>query len=88
VLVNLMGIYPLGTGVRLASGEMAIVYHNSNDPKLFEKPWVKVVRDAAGNRVKRTAIRNLAEDEGPGGQIVGVVSSAELGEDAGMAIVF
>ncbi len=88
VLVNLMGIYPLGTAVRLASGELAIVYHNSNDPKLFEKPWVKVVRDAAGDPIKRTLIRNLAEEEGPGGEIAGVVSGADLGVDAGMAIVF
>ena len=88
VLVNLMGIYPLGTAVRLGTGELALVYHNSNDPRLFEKPWVKVVRDAAGEPVKRTAIRNLAEEEGPGGQIVAVVSRGEVGVDAGMAIVF
>jgi HD-GYP domain-containing protein (c-di-GMP phosphodiesterase class II) len=88
VLVNLMGLYPLGTAVRLDTGEIAIVYHNSNDPQLFEKPWVKVVRDAAGQRVKRTVIRNLALHEGAGGQIVGTASANELtGIDPGMAIV-
>lgn len=87
ILVNLMGLYPLGTAVRLASGEIGVVYHNSNDPKLFEKPWVKVVRDAGGQKVKRTLIRNLAQEDGPGGEITGVVASSELEEDTGMAIV-
>jgi HD-GYP domain-containing protein (c-di-GMP phosphodiesterase class II) len=87
VLVNLMGIYPLGSAVRLASGEIAIVYHNSNDPTLYEKPWVKVMRDAGGAKVKKTMIRNLAEESGPGAEIVGMVQASELGEDAGMAIV-
>jgi hypothetical protein len=55
----------------LDTGEVAVVYHNSNDPRLFEKPWVKVVKDAQGQLVKRTLIRNLAEHEGPGGVITG-----------------
>lgn len=88
VLVNLMGLYPLGTAVRLASGEIGIVYHNSNDPELFAKPWVKVVRDEGGQKVKRTLIRNLAKEEGPAGEIAGVVKASELEEDTGMAIVF
>lgn len=71
VLVNVMGLYPLGTVVVLDTGEVAVVYHNSNDPRLFEKPWVKVVKDAQGQLVKRTLIRNLAEHEGPGGVITG-----------------
>lgn len=56
VLVNVMGLYPLGTVVVLDTGEVAVVYHNSNDPRLFEKPWVKVVKDANGQLVKRTLI--------------------------------
>lgn len=86
VLVNLMGLYPLGSGVLLDSGELAIVYHNSNDPKLFEKPFVKIVKDAQGNRVKKTIIRNLAER---GGSIVSLAKPSDLeGLDPGMAIVF
>jgi HD-GYP domain-containing protein (c-di-GMP phosphodiesterase class II) len=87
-LVNLMGIYPLGSAVRLQSGELAIVYHNSNQPEHFERPFVKIVKTADGQRVKRTMIRNLAEDQGPGGRIVGMAKAAELGDlDPGMAIV-
>ena len=88
VLVNLMGIYPLGTAVQLGSGEIGIVYHNSNDPELFEKPWVKVVQDPNGGMIKRTIILNLGEESGPRGEIIGVVRPGQLQGDPGMAIVF
>lgn len=88
ILMNLMGLYPLGSPVRLQSGEIGIVYHNSNDPKFFEKPWVKVIVDPSGQRVRRTVIRNLAEEDGPGGTIAGMVTAKELGGiDSGMEIV-
>lgn len=89
VLVNMMGLYPLGSAVRLDSGEIGVVYHNSNDPRLYEKPWIKILRDRDGNNVKRTIIRNLAEHEGVGGKIVAVAKHSELHDiDAGMAVVF
>lgn len=81
ILVNLMGLYPLGSTVRLDSGELAVVYHNSNDPRLFEKPYVRVVRDASNQPIKKTVIRNLAEHQGPGGTILGVVSASETGDE-------
>lgn len=88
ILVNLMGLYPLGTPVRLDSGELAVVYHSSNDPQLFEKPWVRVVKDAAGARVRRTLIRNLAEHQGAGGVIVASLSPEELGDlDPGIGLI-
>jgi HD-GYP domain-containing protein (c-di-GMP phosphodiesterase class II) len=88
ILTNLVGLYPLGSGVRLDTGEVAVVYHNSNEPALFEKPWVRVVVDAAGAPVGRTLIRNLAEHEGPGGKIVGTVRPSEIGAvDPGMLLV-
>lgn len=78
VLVNLLGVYPLGSAVVLNSGEVAVVYHNSNDPRHFETPWVRVLRDAEGQLVKRTLIRNLAEHRGAGGKIVGNASAEHL----------
>ena len=85
VLVNLLGLYPMGSVVRLDTGEIACVYHNSNDPRFFEKPWVKIVRGADGAKVKRTVIRNLAEHEGAGATIVGTVANLE-GIDGGMVV--
>ena len=78
VLINLLGLYPLGCPVRLASGEIAVVYHNSNDPKLFDRPWVKVVFDERGRRVKRTIVRNLAGGDGPTHKITAVVPAGQL----------
>ncbi|MBI4820696.1 MAG: hypothetical protein HY791_30810 [Deltaproteobacteria bacterium] len=77
-LTNLMGLYPLGSHVRLDSGEVAIIYHNSNDPALFEKPWVRVVYDVQNKPIQRTLIRKLAEHQGPGGQIIEFVGSEQL----------
>lgn len=88
VLVNMLGMYPLGSAVRLASGEVAIVYHNGNRPETFQRPWVKVVLDARGQRVLNTVVRNLADVDGPEGQIAGMVRANELsGLDAGLAVV-
>ncbi|MFO0728472.1 MAG: hypothetical protein U1E65_32145 [Myxococcota bacterium] len=88
VLVNLMGLYPLGTTVLLDTGELGIIYHNSNDPRLFEKPWVKILKDARGTVVKKTLIRNLAEHEGPGGTITGRPTQDMLaGIDLASAVV-
>ena len=88
VLVNLLGLYPLGSAVRLGSGEIGVVYHNSTDPKLFTQPWVRIVIDEAGQKVEKMMIRNLAESDGPGAEIAEIVKSSELeGIDAGMAIV-
>lgn len=88
ILVNLMGMYPLGSAVFLDSGELALVYHNSTEPELFERPWVKIIRDKGGSPVRRTLIRNLAEHDGLGSRIVARATRADLeGVDAGTALV-
>ncbi len=71
LLVNVLGVYPLGTAVVLDSGELAVVYHTSSDPKMFDRPWVKILRDAKGVPVDRTIIRDLGKVSGPGSQIMG-----------------
>lgn len=86
VLINLLGLYPLGCPVRLKSGETAVVYHNSNDPRLFDKPWVKVILDTRGKRVKRTLVRNLAGGQGPTHEIESVISAGRLGADVDPAM--
>ena len=88
VLVNLLGMYPLGTVVRLGSGELAIVYHNYNDPKLFTKPWVKLVRDSRGREIRKTVIRDLSTLSGPEASIVATARADDLGGiDPAMAIL-
>jgi HD-GYP domain-containing protein (c-di-GMP phosphodiesterase class II) len=47
-LVNLMGIFPIGTLVALTTGEVAIVCDVISDPKLMFRPKVKLITDADG----------------------------------------
>lgn len=77
-LTNLVGLYPLGSAVVLDSGEIAVVYHNSNDPRQFDVPFVRVVRDAGGALIKKTTIRNLAEHQGAGSRIVQAARAEQL----------
>lgn len=88
MLVNLLGMHPLGSAVRLGSGELAVVYHNPSDPESFGRPWVRIICDAQGRPVRSTVIRNLAQVPGPEGEIAGAVRPSELdGIDPGMAII-
>lgn len=49
--VNLMGVFPIGSLVALNTGEMGIVFDLNPDPKLLFRPSVKLITDAAGNKV-------------------------------------
>jgi hypothetical protein len=46
--VNTVGIYPVGTLLRLKSGEMAIVTAASTDPARLVLPKVKIISNATG----------------------------------------
>jgi HD-GYP domain-containing protein (c-di-GMP phosphodiesterase class II) len=48
-LVNLMGVFPIGTLVALTTGELAIVCDLSPDPKFMLRPKVKLITDPEGN---------------------------------------
>lgn len=87
-LVNLMGQYPLGSPVRLSTGEVAVVYHNSNDPTLYARPWVRVLFDARGGRVRRTLIKDLSSPDQSGVDIERLLRPGEIpGIDAAMTAV-
>jgi HD-GYP domain-containing protein (c-di-GMP phosphodiesterase class II) len=58
--VNMMGVFPIGSLVALTSGEMGIVYDINLDPKLLLRPSVKLITDAAGNKVDGEVV-DLAE---------------------------
>jgi HD-GYP domain-containing protein (c-di-GMP phosphodiesterase class II) len=49
--VNLMGAYPIGTMVALDSGELGIVFDLNPNLKFMLRPKVKLITDAAGNKV-------------------------------------
>jgi HD-GYP domain-containing protein (c-di-GMP phosphodiesterase class II) len=63
IFINLLGMYPVGTVVRLSNGEVGIVYHTTDDPTRFDRPFVKVLRQADGQPMVRTTIRDLTQQE-------------------------
>lgn len=47
-LINLLGIYPVGTVVILDSYELALVHAANNDPAFVHRPVVRVLSDPSG----------------------------------------
>ncbi len=58
---NRVPLYPMGSTVGLSSGETGIVFQN--DPGNFEKPHVRIIKDAQGRAIPKAAVYeiNLAE---------------------------
>ncbi len=60
--INLMGLYPVGTVVRLTTEELAVVTHeHPGDPF---RPQVKVVRNATGEALEAPFLVNTWEADG------------------------
>jgi HD-GYP domain-containing protein (c-di-GMP phosphodiesterase class II) len=59
-LINLVGIYPVGTCVILDSYELAIVHAANSDITQIHRPVVRVVLSAEGQRVKDGPLVDLA----------------------------
>jgi putative nucleotidyltransferase with HDIG domain len=79
--VQLLGIYPPGTLVRLNTGEVAVVTRvHAPDPY---RPRVRVIIDRAGNRLDLPIERNLweARDEAAEDSILAPLEPAEFGID-------
>ena len=73
--VNLMGLYPVGTLVRLNTAELAVVVHeHPTDPF---RPQVKIVTDARGDRLEVPLLVNTWELDGRGEFPRGVVEAAD-----------
>ncbi len=50
--INCMGIFPVGSTVRLATGELAVVVESNPDPEKLDQPRVRVVTDSRGDFVE------------------------------------
>lgn len=66
IFVNMIGVFPLGTCVQLDTGEIGLIFHNSNDPGKYDRPRVKLVMDSQNNKIP-SRIVDLAEQDGAGG---------------------
>jgi HD-GYP domain-containing protein (c-di-GMP phosphodiesterase class II) len=73
--VYLMGVFPIGSLVLLSTGEMAIVFELNPDPKLVLRPTVKLITDAAGNRIDGDTA-DLSEKDPATGRFVRTIVKA------------
>ncbi|AMV73263.1 HD domain-containing protein [Desulfuromonas carbonis] len=68
VFVNCIGTYPLGTLLRLNTGELAVVVGNPEELFLWDRPLVQIIADPAGNEIDGATVdlsadgsRNIAK---------------------------
>jgi HD-GYP domain-containing protein (c-di-GMP phosphodiesterase class II) len=90
-LINLLGIYPVGTCVILDTFEVGIVTSANPDPQYLHRPLVSVVIDSQGARLPPPGIPANLADRGPDGNflrsIVKVSNPERLGLDVGSCFV-
>jgi HD-GYP domain-containing protein (c-di-GMP phosphodiesterase class II) len=73
-LINLLGVYPVGTCVILDTLEVAIVSHPNPDPQLLNRPRVRIAMDAAGGLLAPPGLAaDLAERGADGGYLRSIV---------------
>jgi HD-GYP domain-containing protein (c-di-GMP phosphodiesterase class II) len=65
--IAMMGIYPVGTLVILDTFELAVVFAANPDPREIHRPVVKLISDAAGNRLEGRLVDLAERDPGTGG---------------------
>lgn len=65
-LINLTGIYPVGTLVVLDTFELALVHAVNPDPVALSRPIVRVLSDGQGNRSPDTPLVDLASVDAQG----------------------
>jgi putative nucleotidyltransferase with HDIG domain len=80
--INLIGLFPIGTLVRLNTDQLGVVTHeHPNDPF---RPQVKVVRDRAGGELPEPLLINTWEPDGRGDfpyAVIGAVDPEAAGVD-------
>src|SRR5512136_767885 len=81
--VNLMGAFPIGSLVALNTGEIAIVFDLNPDPKFALRPVVKLITDAAGNKIDGD-MADLTERDPATGRFVRTILSPLNPHDYGI----
>lgn len=79
--ITLIGLFPIGSLVRLDTGAIGIVTHEHPDDPL--RPQVKIVIDAGGHRIAEPYLVNTWE-RGPDGEATPAVTEAVNAEDIGI----
>ena len=66
-LINLLGIYPVGTAVILDTFEVAIVAQANPDPQFMNRPSVRIALESAGGVVAPPGVLVDLTEQGPDG---------------------
>jgi HD-GYP domain-containing protein (c-di-GMP phosphodiesterase class II) len=87
IFVNMIGVYPIGTMVRLRSGRIAVVVATPKDPKLCHRPIVRPVSNEAGLQLDGVSYPDLdLSERGPDGryadEIEDSIDPASIGTEA------
>lgn len=81
-LINLLGVYPVGTCVVLDTYELAIVHAANPDVAQLHRPMVRIVATPEGQPVSPGTLVNLADTDGSGNfkrTIIKVTDPAKYG---------
>lgn len=81
-LINLVGIYPVGTGVVLDTREVAVVHAAATSPESLNRPVVRIVLDPDGVVREPSELADLSQLRPDGGfarSIVRVVNLEQFG---------
>jgi HD-GYP domain-containing protein (c-di-GMP phosphodiesterase class II) len=78
VFIDMMGFFPVGTPVRLATGEVGIVYEQSEGDALH--PKVKIILDAEGGEVEPHIVNLIHLKEKVGGTGRAILESLDAKE--------
>jgi HD-GYP domain-containing protein (c-di-GMP phosphodiesterase class II) len=81
MLARALGMYPPGTVVRLAGGEVGVVLRANRDARLLDRPLVQVLRDASGRPCETVRTIDLAVRDERG--FVAAILAAVAPEPAG-----
>ena len=61
--ILMVGVYPIGTLVLLDNNELGLVFENSTDQKLIDRPRVLIIADSSGIRTDNIVINLTDMDE-------------------------
>lgn len=86
LFTNMIGIYPIGTTVRLGSGRMAVVVEASDDPRFVHRPVVRPITDTSGIELSGVThdLLDLARENASGrfeDEIVAALDAEAMGLD-------
>ncbi len=76
-LINLLGIYPVGTCVILDTFELAIVHAANSDAALVHRPIIRLICDADGVWIDDPPLVNLGDTEPTGSFVRSIIKVTE-----------